>query len=260
MENGANVCRLTRKERILFMKIIHLDEIDSTNSYLRHYPDDGAEDMVVATADFQTAGRGQGSHTWESEPGKNLLFSVLIHPVGVAAAEQFILSEVGALALKTVLDDYAEGITLKWPNDVYWHDRKLSGTLIETAVSAAGLHRCVYGVGLNVNQRQFHGDAPNPVSLWQILGRETDRGHLLHQIATALEQGLQRLYGGERQSIRQAYHQSLYRRSGYHPYSDAAGRFMAAIDHVADDGHLILTDTDGRSRSYAFGEVKCLLT
>lgn len=238
------------------MRIIHLDETDSTNRYLRDYRCDDVEEMVVATTDYQTAGRGQGIHTWESEPGKNLLFSVLIHPKGVAAAEQFILSEVGALVLKKVLDNYTDGITLKWPNDVYWHDRKLSGTLIETAVSAAGLKRCIYGVGLNVNQQVFHSDVPNPVSLWQILGRELDRERLLHELLNALQQFLWRLYHGERDAFREAYHQALYRREGYHPYSDVSGRFMAVIDHVEDDGHLILRDIQGRQRSYAFGELQ----
>lgn len=241
------------------MKIIYLDQTDSTNRYLHDRHDDDTTGMVAAVADYQTAGRGQGTHTWESAPGQNLLFSVLIHPQGVKAAEQFILSEVCALALKRVLDRYAGDITLKWPNDIYWRNRKLSGTLIETAVSAAGLKRCIFGVGLNVNQRVFRSDAPNPVSLWQILGREVDRQRLLHELLDSLQQRLSRLYEGERTAFREAYHQALYRREGEHPYSDAAGMFTARIDHVADDGHLILIDTQGRERTYAFGEVKMII-
>lgn len=105
-------------------KIIKLEETDSTNTYLKNYSPSDDEEMVVAVADYQTAGRGQGTHAWESERGKNLLFSILVRPVWVPVTRQFLLSMAGAIALKDVLDTYTEGITLKWPNDVYWYDKK----------------------------------------------------------------------------------------------------------------------------------------
>ena len=237
------------------MKYIQLAETDSTNRYLRDFHDDAEADMVVVTTDFQTAGRGQGVHTWESERAKNLLFSVLIRPVNVAVADQFILSEVCALALKNALDTYTDGITLKWPNDIYWQNKKISGTLIETSVSSEGIKRCVFGVGVNVNQRVFHSDAPNPVSLCQIVGHEVDREELLHSIIGHLQDHLKRLYRGEQESFRRAYHEALYRRQGFHPYRDAEGDFMAEIIGVMPDGHLHLRDDKGHERYYAFGEV-----
>ena len=237
------------------MKYIHIAETDSTNRYLRDYHDDAEAGMVVVTTDFQTAGRGQGVHSWESERAKNLLFSVLIHPVNVAVADQFILSEVCALALKNALDAHTDGITLKWPNDVYWQDRKISGTLIETSVSSEGIKRCIFGVGVNVNQQVFRSDAPNPVSLCQIIGREVDRDELLHTIIDCLQGNLERLYGGEQDSFRRAYHESLYHREGFHPYRDTEGVFQAEIIGVTRDGHLHLRDDKGRERQYTFGEI-----
>ena len=107
-------------------KIIRLKEIDSTNRFLRELKDEQEDEMVVAVADFQTAGKGQGSHTWESEAGKNLLFSIKVHPRWVPVRQQFLLSMAGAIAIKEALETYVDGITLKWPNDVYWNDKKIS--------------------------------------------------------------------------------------------------------------------------------------
>ena len=239
-------------------RIIHLDTVDSTNRYLRELDSAEDVDMLVCVADYQTAGRGQGTNTWESEQDKNLLFSTKIHPAGVQPTKQFILSEACALALKDVLDMMVNDITLKWPNDVYWRDYKLSGTLIETTLAAGGLKDCVFGVGLNVNQRSFHSDAPNPVSLWQILGHELDRNDLLAQIIECMKRRLQQVYEGQYDEIQQTYHAALYRREGWFPYRDAQGSFLARIEGVRPDGHLLLCDEEGREREYAFKEVEFL--
>lgn len=234
--------------------IIHLRETDSTNRYLRELPDDGA-DMTVVYADFQTAGKGQGSNSWESQPVQNLLMSVRVRPTMVPPTQQFILSEAGALALGRVLSTYADDITLKWPNDIYWRDRKMSGTLIETAVGSHGLRRCIYGIGLNVNQQVFVSDAPNPVSLRQATGFELDVEQVMLQVLDALEEELAIVVSGRFDDIRRRYHQALYRRTGHHAYRDGEGTFMAELVAVEDDGHLVLRDEQGRQRRYAFKEV-----
>ena len=110
----------------------------------------------------------------------------------------------------------------------------------------------VMGVGLNVNQRAFHSDAPNPVSLWQITGQETDRVQLLHSILQAFD----KLLG---QDVHEQYLLQLYRRKGFHPYADKDGAFMAEIGGVEDDGHLLLNDEDGQQRRYAFKEVQFII-
>lgn len=238
------------------MKTIHLQETDSTNRYLHELQTD--EDTLV-TADYQSAGRGQGSNAWESERGQNLTFSLLIHPRHIPARRQFLLSEVEAVAIKEVLDRYTDGITLKWPNDIYWQDRKLGGTLIEASLSKGGVTRCIFGTGLNINQLTFVSDAPNPVSLRQILGREVDRQQLLDEIITAIYHYYDLLEGNQFAEISTRYHAALYRRTGYHAYRDADGDFEAALVEVEDDGHLILVDRQGRFRSYAFKEVEFIL-
>lgn len=237
-------------------KILRLQETDSTNCYLKNYIPEEGEEMTVAVADYQTAGKGQGVHTWESEKGKNLLFSILVYPHWVPVRRQFLLSEAGALAIKEALDSYADGFSLKWPNDVYWNDKKISGTLIETTVDSRGIKRCVFGVGVNINQMEFHSDAPNPVSLAQIVGHGVDREEVLQKIIEAFGRYYELLRRADYQDVSGIYHLSLYRRKDYHWYEDADGKFEGAFVEVEDDGHLVLHDKKGVIRSYALGEIK----
>lgn len=237
-------------------KIIRLKEIDSTNRFLRELKDEQEDEMVVAVADFQTAGKGQGSHTWESEAGKNLLFSIKVHPRWVPVRQQFLLSMAGAIAIKEALETYVDGITLKWPNDVYWNDKKISGTLIETSIDSKGIKTCIFGIGINVNQEAFHSDAPNPVSLRQILGHEVDKDELLQKVIEGFRRYYELLRRADYMDVSGIYHLSLYRRKGFHRYEDADDDFEGAFVEVEDDGHLILHDKQGVIRSYSFGEVK----
>jgi len=229
--------------------IVHIDETDSTNQWMKHHLSD--TDFCVV-ADYQTAGRGCGSNTWESERGQNLLFSVLLHPLSVPASKQFHISMAVSVAISEALEQYIGDVSIKWPNDIYWRNGKICGILTEQTLKGTAIRECIVGVGLNVNQRAFHSSAPNPVSLWQISGQPTDRMLLLSDIL----QRLQRLMA---EDVRQRYLQRLYRRRGFHPYTDARGAFMAEIASVEDDGHLLLRDDSGRERRYAFKEVQFVM-
>ncbi|MBM6993781.1 MAG: biotin--[acetyl-CoA-carboxylase] ligase [Prevotella sp.] len=247
------------------IRFIHLDDTDSTNRYcLEEFQDDttaplSQSRMVVVTADYQSAGKGQGTNTWESERGQNLLFSILCHPVWVPIMGQFIISECIALAIRDTLSTYTDGFSIKWPNDIYWHDRKICGILIENRLSARHIKDCVVGVGIDVNQLEFHSDAPNPISLRQILGHEIDRTELLKSVVTAFDRYLQAVENGDYAAVATAYASYLYRSHGFYPYRDGQGYFEAAIVEVEDDGHLILRDREGHIRSYAFKEVEFVL-
>jgi BirA family biotin operon repressor/biotin-[acetyl-CoA-carboxylase] ligase len=199
-------------------------------------------------AEFQTAGRGCGTNRWESERGKNLLFSMLIHPNDIAASRQFHISMAVSLAICEALGQYIGDLSIKWPNDIYWRNGKIGGILIEHTLQGTVIKDSIIGVGLNVNQRMFHSDAPNPVSVWQICERDTDREQLLRDILAAFD----RLLG---QDLRQQYLSQLYRRHGFHPYTDNNGAFMAELVDVEDSGYLVLRDDNGQKRRYAFKEV-----
>ena len=239
------------------MKIIRLSETDSTNHYLRQCVE--GDEEVVVTTDFQTAGRGQGTNTWESERGQNLLFSMRVGGQGVAVARQFLLSMAHALAVHEALSRHTGNVSIKWPNDIYWLDKKIAGTLIEVNVGRQGISSLLIGTGINVNQEVFRSDAPNPVSLRQIVGHSVDREQLLHDIMESQQKYQRMLAAGEYKQIVGSYHERLYRREGYHPYRDAQGPFEARLERVADDGRLLLIDKDGRHREYRFKEVQFII-
>jgi BirA family biotin operon repressor/biotin-[acetyl-CoA-carboxylase] ligase len=234
-------------------EIVHIDETDSTNRWLKDELHKRNRPFCVVS-DYQTAGRGCGTNTWESERGKNLLFSVLIHPQNVPVARQFILSMAMANSIAKVVSDYVKDVSVKWPNDIYVGDRKICGVLIENRLQGSVIKDCILGVGLNVNQLRFESDAPNPVSLANLAARVFDLSLLLQQLLTAFEAELSDLDG-----VRSRYLPQLYRRTGFHRYRDAWGETYAELVTVEDDGHLVLRDVDGHINRYAFKEVQFVL-
>ena len=243
---------------------IHMDCVDSTNSFLQAYTPTGDELLTVATAAYQTAGRGQGSNKWESEAGSNVTMSVLSRGCGVKAGSAFLLSMAGALAVKRGIealnDEIRErGLRVKWPNDIYWGDDKVSGTLIESKIGGELVKRVVFGIGINVNQKRFHSDAPNPLSLCQIVGHEWNREEVMESVVNELWKLLKTLSDGDYESVRTAYLEALYRREGYHAYADENGTFQAETAGLTDEGRLLLQREDGSLRAYGLKEVRFLI-
>ena len=229
---------------------MHIDETDSTNRWLK---DHGEGTMVVAT-DYQTAGKGCGSNAWESERGKNLTFSMLIHPDGIAAREQFRITEVVSVALCRTLQPYIYNkVEIKWPNDIYVGDRKLCGILIENRLQGNVIVDCIIGIGLNMNQRVFLSDAPNPVSMYQLTGQETDCEALLADFLQTFDQEWQNKTNGSE------YRELLFRKGKDGLYEDKTGRFVARLADVLPDGRLLLVDEEGKERTYAFKEVSFII-
>ena len=268
-------------------KIIHIDETDSTNRWIMKQGDgsfvtsrdvskadqttpfpsySGGESCAqVVVAEYQTAGKGCGSNTWESERGKNLTFSVLLHPTEIPADCQFRISEAVSVAICETLERWfrplspsdsspnsgEQVVTIKWPNDIYVGDKKICGILIENQLRGRLISDSIVGIGLNVNQTVFRSDAPNPVSLAQLTGHEEDREALLQ----AFLQRLSATIKMTPEALMEAYRSRLYRREGFHRFSDSLGEFEAKVMNVLDDGRLVLLDTEGKARMYAFKEV-----
>lgn len=221
--------------------------------------------VQLVTTDYQTHGHGQVNTVWESARGENLLFSFLFRPQHITAGEQFFLSEIACLAVAHTLDAYTEGISVKWPNDVYHHDRKICGMLLRHTLSGAQISATLVGIGLNLNQKQFVGDAPNPVSLRQIIGRPVDREEVLNRFAHHFDRLLRTVTPpdpderlAQRQRLHGEYLRRLYHHDGAHDYVDTASgeTFSAHIVDVAPTGQLTLRTTDGRLRHYHFKEVR----
>ena len=240
------------------------DSIGSTNTYLRELNGgDPAYDYEVAVATFQTAGRGQKGNSWESEAGKNLLFSILAHPGNIKVQEQFYISEAIALAvsdsvMETIGPEYAGDVSVKWSNDVYWKDFKMAGILIENTIQGSIICDTVVGVGLDVNQEVFVSDAPNPISLKNIAGKEFDIEALLSDIIARFI-GYMEKNTDERSKVDQLYRQRLYRRKGYHKFRDENGIFNASIEGIRPDGCLMLLTDGGEHRVYEFKQVQFIL-
>lgn len=232
-------------------KIVHLDEVPSTNNWLLEH---GGKDRTIVVADYQTAGRGCGTNSWESERGKNLLFSMLIHPAEILASKQFYVSMMTANSISKVVTSYVRDVSVKWPNDIYVGDRKICGILIQNTLQGSAIKNSIIGVGLNVNQLCFESDAPNPVSLANLTGRLHDREMVLRQLTEAFE-----AEWADWEGVRSRYLSLLYRRKGFHRYRDGHGELMAELVTVEDDGRLLLRDVDGHTRHYAFKEVQFII-
>ncbi len=239
---------------------IHINATTSTNSMLEVLCNQNSlPELTCVYTNYQSAGRGQRGNSWESEDGANLLLSIVFFPHFLEANRQFLLSQVNALALQESLSKYTEKIRVKWPNDIYWKDLKLCGTLIENDLLGMHLNRSIVGTGVNLNQKKFLSNAPNPVSLSQITGQTYCIETILHEILERTASYYELLKQGKDELITSRYFDVLYRREGYHTYRDKDGQFNARIVDIQPTGRLILEDTEGHLRPYLFKEVACVL-
>lgn len=249
--------------------ILKLDEIESTNSYMSsHKALFGHCDAVTALA--QTAGRGQRGNSWESQPGKNLTISVMIRPeqadMTIPAARSFPLSEAVAVALTDLLLDLLppemhNQIAIKWPNDIYVGDKKIAGILIENSLRGVAIGHSVVGIGLNVNQRQFLSDAPNPVSMVG-LGVPEQEVENIARLAVEKIRARFEMISTDSEALHGEYMDRLWRRDGIYPFVDCrTGQpFDAEIISVASTGHITLRHhPSGVQHVYAFKEIAWIL-
>ena len=238
-------------------------ETTSTNDYLAQLcKESKAKEFYTVIAESQTKGKGQRGNSWEAEIGKNLTFSTVLYPTALEANKQFCLSMLAALACHEALDNYIDGFSIKWPNDIYWKDKKIGGILIENELEGKYIVQTIIGIGLNINQEVFHSDAPNPVSLKQILGVEVKLQEVLMKVVHGIIGGYRQLeanFDVTLQAISTLYRKHLYRREGLFPYRDAQSEFLAEYHNVELDGHLVLKDEQGTLRRYAFKEVNFIL-
>lgn len=261
------------------MPTVWIESTESTNSYLKSLLSEGAvprppigEAVTLYAAREQTAGRGQRGNTWESEPDKNLTFSFCLNP-GLRPAGQFAISEAVALAIVRTLAEYGIEAKVKWPNDIYVGDRKICGILIENSIMGNNIAESVVGVGLNINQREFISDAPNPVSMKQLTGKEYGLQEIADTLTRNFDRYLALLWSGSKgkglpsaaenisedalEELHEDYMEALLRNDGNpYPYRDAhtEEEFFAVIQGVEPTGHILL-NADGTIRRFAFKEV-----
>jgi BirA family biotin operon repressor/biotin-[acetyl-CoA-carboxylase] ligase len=242
---------------IIGSKIIYIQQLTSTNTHAfslleRVHPGEGT---IVQTG-YQTAGKGQQGNKWESETGKNLLFSIILYPSMITPDKQFILSMVISLGITDFLSRHLNGSVIKWPNDIYVNNDKIAGMLIENTLISDEIEDSVVGIGLNVNQDEFHPDARNAVSMKQLTGKEFELNDCLSQLSADLDKRYMQLKKGDYDVIKDDYLSRLMRFLEWHDYKDKNGTFNGRIVSVMDDGKLVIERKSGTESDYYFKEVE----
>jgi len=237
--------------------IVKLKEIDSTNNYASTLiEEETAENGLIITAQYQNQGRGQRENKWESKSGKNLLLSLAIFPDFIPIEKQFIISKAISLAIADTLSKYTDDIKIKWPNDIYFRDKKIAGILIENVIMGSNLSQCIAGMGININQKRFSPTLPNPVSLSQIINQELNTDKILEELITHLNHRYDQLKSGFIKDINEEYLQRLYLLNIPHSYTARNNVFVGKILGVSEQGKLIIQTEPGQNLEFNFKEVE----
>ncbi len=236
--------------------------LDSTNEEaVRLYQKGELTVPTVIIANYQSEGKGYGSNFWESAAGKNLTFSITCFPKFIEPSDQFVLTQITSLSLLEVVSEVIRDkqVTIKWPNDLYVADKKIAGVLIRNFVKSNEIDFSVIGVGLNVNQKIFHSDAPNPTSLFIETGQTFRTEEVLTKILQRFSAYMNNLTNqAQRDSINLQYVKNLYRLEQPNRFKDKEGIFTAKIVGIDEFGQLKLVSDDGCERVYGFKEVEFL--
>ncbi|MCE5346268.1 MAG: biotin--[acetyl-CoA-carboxylase] ligase [Bacteroidales bacterium] len=245
---------------IIGSKIFFIKNLSSTNTYatLLLKNSDVPEGSVVYT-NFQTSGKGQKGNRWESEDGKNLLISIILFPSMINPSDQFYISMAISLGICDFLKRYIPVCAIKWPNDIYVGNDKIAGILIENSIMGGLIENSVAGIGLNINQDKFLSDAPNPVSLRMITGKDFDLKTCLKQLISDLDKRYKQLIAGELIHIKEDYVTLLFRLNRWYSFRDSNGIYTGRIISVTDFGRLQIEQENGKTNEYTFKEVDFIL-
>jgi len=244
-------------------KIIRLHTVGSTNDYMIEQIRNGNINVegTIVIADEQTSGKGMDINIWESEPGKNLTFSIFFKPDFLRADQQFLLNKSISLGVYDFIKSLVihQKVTIKWPNDIYVGDKKIAGILINNTIAGNELLYSVAGIGVNINQQKFPGHVRNPISLSHALRKEFDLKQVLHELLYWLENRYDQLLSREFIRINNSYLESLYRLNEMHSYRLKNKELSARITGVSDFGHLQLTTDDNQRLECDFKEIEFII-
>lgn len=238
-------------------KIIAPEQTDSTNSHLlRMLEKEELFEGTVVITNKQKSGRGQRGATWESEEDKNLTFSILLYPIFISPAEQFILNKAVSLGVVEFVysclaspippnshwdgEGLRKDVRIKWPNDIYVGDKKIAGILIENIVLGNHLQRAVVGIGININQEKFSSQIPNPTSLKMITGKEFNLEKCFWQLCSCIEKRYLQLKSNHIEKIDADYRDLLYRLGMWSFFRYKGEMLKARITGITKNGKLIL--------------------
>lgn len=219
--------------------IVHLDRVTSTNAVAREMlARDEAGEGLMLVAEFQTEGRGQQNTEWNSEPGKNLLCSLVLTPSFLSLSDQTFLNMAVCLAVSDLFLGYIRTVRIKWPNDVYINRKKAAGILIENTINGSHIKHSVVGMGINVNQLVF--DDPKAASLASETGIVHAREDVLQQLLNSLAKRYAQLQLRQYERIRNDYHERLLGYNELRTFRAGDELFDAVVLGVDDEGRLLL--------------------
>lgn len=236
-------------------RFIELLTVDSTNNYAMGLVHAGmAQHGIVVFAQEQTQGKGQRHKQWTSAAYENILMSIIVRPFELSIKEQFLLSMSTAIAIHKFFSSYAGNETkVKWPNDIYWRDRKAGGILIENNIQGKDWKYAVIGVGLNINQVSFQVFKKEAVSLKQITGKQYCTITLARELLAALEEAFKKMIADSKAVLEQ-YHNILYKRNETVSLKKGNLVFDAVIKGVNEQGQLIAEH--GVEQLFNLGEIE----
>lgn len=232
--------------QIIGQQTVYLEVVDSTNNYAANLiktskPPDGTAIM----AHSQESGRGQRGTAWNSAPGQNLTFSVILYPRKVEVQNQSLINKCFAVALADAVSELCgKNALVKWPNDIYVNNRKICGVLIENSIEGRFIASTVLGIGLNLNQAVFPG-LPMATSVFAESGFSSDREPSLHKVFHHLDKWYFLLNAGRFALIDESYHQMLFRLNEWHRFVYRDGEMMGKVRGVNNDGNLLLEKGSG---------------
>ena len=242
---------------IIGCETLWYSDTESTNDLAHNAIKNNTANGTVFTTDNQIRGRGQRNNGWESEPSKNLTFSIVLYPDFLKVEEQFLLSKAISVAVVDFLKECRLTSKIKWPNDIYVGDKKVTGILIEHSITGNSIKSSIVGVGLNVNQKVFVSDAPNPTSILLELNieKELDREKSLQRLLFLFEQRYKALMIRDFANIEKDYSVHLYRYNEFYQYVSNSNKFNAKIVGISNIGELILETEQGEQKKFGFKEI-----
>ncbi len=248
---------------IIGRNITRLLTVGSTNEYLKNSINlnNEFEDGDIVVASEQSSGKGRGNKTWESEPDKNLTFSVLLKPDFIYARQQYFINKAISLGLAEFVGSVLSNqkVTIKWPNDIYINNGKVAGILIDNIISGNRITYSIIGIGININQLDFDEFIPNPVSLKNFTDKNLNLDDCLHSICHYLNLQYLQLCNLNFSKLEQSYHSAMYRLNENHKFKVENEIIEAKIIGVTEFGQLQLETLEKEKIEFDYNEIEFII-
>lgn len=253
-----------KETKIIGKQIFFFNEIDSTNVYLLANEDTiNFEEGCIVYTNFQKSGKGYATNSWQSEKGKNALFSILLKPGFLPISEQFKINKITCISIVNALESATKHkFSIKWPNDIYYKNKKIAGILIQNVLKANKLANMVIGIGLNLNQTVFDEKLANPISLKQIEAKTFNIPAIIKDIVLQLDINYMNLKNNISSNIDSTYANSMYNKDKWcnfkKPIKNSYATFKGKIVGTDTIGRLQIEKEDGSTELFGFKEVEFL--